>query len=159
MSGGKSQSTASQAAAATGPGARRTRQTLLFGTTGSLLNQFSRYTVVGGLAFVVDIGSLYALTRFAGLYYLVSAAVAFVLGLVANYFLSRVWVFNRRTMGSVAVEMLIFTIIGVVGLGLNEAIIWFVSEKIHLHYLIGKAISTGIVLIWNFGARKFVLFR
>ena len=49
--------------------------------------------------------------------------------------------------------------IGIVGLGLNEVIIWFVREKIHFHYMIAKTISAGIVLIWNFGARKFVLFR
>lgn len=27
------------------------------------------------------------------------------------------------------------------------------------HYMVAKVISAGIVLIWNFGARKFVLFR
>ena len=134
-------------------------RTLLFGATGSLLHQFTRYLVAGGLAFVVDFGSLYLLTEFAGLHYLISAAVAFLFGLVTNYCLSRLWVFDRRTMENVAVEFVIFAVIGIVGLGLNEVIIWFVREKIHFHYMIGKMISAGIVLIWNFGARKFVLFR
>ncbi len=141
------------------PPARRAVQALLFGATGSLLQQFSRYLVVGGLAFVVDFGLLYALTEFAGLHYLISAAIAFLFGLLANYCLSRLWVFNRRTLNSVAMEMVIFTGIGIVGLGLNEVIIWFAREKIHFHYLIAKAISAGIVLIWNFGARKSALFR
>lgn len=138
---------------------KRTLPTLMLGATGSLLNQFARYLVVGGLAFVVDFGSLYLLTEFAGLHYLVSAAVAFLFGLATNYLLSRIWVFDRRTMKNVAMEFAVFTVIGVVGLGFNEIIIWFVREKLHLHYMVAKAISAGIVLIWNFGARKFVLFR
>ncbi len=141
------------------PPVPRTLHALLFGATGSLLQQFSRYLVVGGLAFVVDFGSLYLLTEFAGLHYLISAAIAFLFGLLTNYWLSRLWVFDRRTMENVAMEFVVFTVIGIVGLGLNEAIIWFVREKLHFHYMIAKAISSGIVLIWNFGARKSVLFR
>jgi putative flippase GtrA len=132
---------------------------LLFGATHSVFHQFTRYLVVGGLAFSVDFGSLYLLTEFAGLHYLISAAVAFLFGLVANYRLSRLWVFDRRTIESGTVEFLVFALIGIVGLGLNEVIMWFVGEKIHFHYVVAKVISAGIVLIWNFGARKVVLFR
>jgi len=130
----------------------------LFGSTDSLLYQFARYLVVGGLAFAIDFGSLYLLTEFAGLHYLISAAVAFLLGLLANYCLSRIWVFARRTMDNSAVEFAVFAVIGVVGLGLNEGIIWFGREKIHLHYLVAKIISAMIVLMWNFGARRSLLF-
>ena len=133
--------------------------TRLFESNGILLRQFSRYVVVGGLAFLIDFGSLYLLTEFAGFHYLISAAVAFLLGLLTNYCLCRLWVFDRRTMESASLEFLIFAVIGIVGLGLNEVIMWFVVEVIHLQYLIGKVISAGIVLIWNFGARKFILFR
>jgi putative flippase GtrA len=149
-----------------GAGIRSTRQptpgslrTLLFGATGNVLNQFARYLVVGGVAFVVDFGSLYLLTEFAGLHYLMSAAVAFLFGLVTNYCLSRTWVFDRRTMENSAQEFVVFAVIGIVGLGFNEGIIWFVHEKIHFHYMAAKLVSAGLVLSWNFGARKFLLFR
>ncbi len=125
----------------------------------TIAHQFARYLIVGGVAFLVDFGSLYLLTEWFGLYYLLSAAVAFLLGLTTNYLLSRVWVFDRRTMRNTTLEFLVFAVIGVVGLGLTEAIMWFVREQIHLHYLIAKAISTGVVLVWNFGARKALLFR
>ena len=123
------------------------------------VQQFARYLVVGGLAFLVDLGTLYALTEFAGLHYLVSAAVAFLLGSAVNYALSRMWVFDRRVIQNTSLEILAFTAIGIVGLGLNEAIIWFIHEPMHFHYLAAKIVSGGIVLIWNFGARKFLLFR
>ena len=51
---------------------------LVVSRASSLGVQFFRYLFVGGAAFVVDYGSLFALTEFAGIHYLVSAAVAFL---------------------------------------------------------------------------------
>jgi putative flippase GtrA len=51
-------------------------------------------------------------------------------------------------------ECVIFAAIGVLGLGLNKVIMWFVREKTYLHYMIAKAIIAGIVLSLNFGARR-----
>lgn len=123
-----------------------------------MLHQFLRYVVVGGIAFAVDFGSLYLLTELAGIHYLVSALIAFVLGLIVNYLLSKSWVFDRRSMNDAATEFLVFAAIGVVGLGLNEMILWILSGKMHIHYMAGKAVSAGIVLVWNFGARRRALF-
>ncbi len=131
---------------------------LLFGSTANVTLQFARYVVVGGAAFAVDFGTLYTLTEFAGLHYLISAAAGFLLGLAVNYLLSRTWVFNRRSMDSAAAEFAVFALIGMVGLGMNEGIIWFVRGRVHLHYLIAKLVSTAVVLVWNFGARKVLLF-
>ena len=77
---------------------------------------------------------------------------------MVNYALSRTWVFQRRTLKSMPAEMTIFTLIGVVGLGLNELILWFFQAKLRIYYLFAKGVSGGVVLIWNFGARKLALF-
>jgi len=138
---------------------QRMLRALFFGPTRRLAHQFARYLIVGGLAFVVDFCSLYLLTEFAGIYYLISAGIAFLLGLITNYALSLLWVFDRRAFKNPAIEFVAFAVIGVIGLALNEAIIWFVREKIQFHYMFAKAISGGIVLVWNFGARKALLFR
>ncbi|HEX8986075.1 MAG TPA: GtrA family protein, partial [Bryobacteraceae bacterium] len=89
------------------------------GRLNALRSEFLRYIVVGGLAFLVDAGTLFLLTALAHVPYLVSAAAGFLLGLVANYVLSRRWVFRNRTLSSTAVEFTVFTLIGLVGLGLN----------------------------------------
>jgi len=127
--------------------------------TDSLLIQLFRYTFVGGIAFLVDFGSLFALTEFCGVHYLISAAIAFILGLVTNYLLSIIWVFSRRTLKSRWLELYIFALIGVVGLGFNELFIWFFTERVNLHYLLSKIVSTVFVYLWNFFARKYILFR
>ncbi|MGF7118692.1 GtrA family protein [Methanobacterium oryzae] len=121
--------------------------------------QFFRYIFVGGAAFIVDFMSLFALTDIFGFYYLISAAVAFILGLIANYALSINWVFNKRTLDNMWSEFTVFAIIGIVGLGLNELFIWFFTDFVDVYYLISKIIAAALILSWNFFARKLVLFR
>lgn len=127
--------------------------------TESTTIQFGRYIFVGGLAFVVDIGTLFLLTSKAEVHYLVSAALAFLLGLMANYILSRGWVFPRRALQNATLEFAVFGAIGVVGLGLNELGMWLLSSFLGLYYLYSKLITTAVVFFWNFGARKMSLFR
>jgi putative flippase GtrA len=124
-----------------------------------LFQQLCRYTFVGAIAFIADFGSLFALTRFGGVHYLVSAGIAFVIGLSVNYALSIKWVFNKRSIGDRRIEFLIFAVIGLAGLGLNELFIWLFTEIAHFHYLASKIISTALVYLGNFFARKYSLFR
>lgn len=134
-------------------------QKLLKQQTDRISIQFFRYIFVGGIAFIVDFGSLFIFTDIFGLYYLISAAIAFILGLITNYILSINWVFNRRTLNNRTYEFGLFTIIGIIGLALNEFFIWFLTAEIGFYYLISKIITAIIILFWNFFARKLTLFR
>lgn len=124
-----------------------------------LLNQLMRYAVVGGVAFVVDYGSLWLLTELAGLHHLVSTAIAFVLGLTCNYLISTAWVFGESKVRNRWLEFSAFALIGIVGLGLNELIIYLCTDICGLHYMLSKIISTALVFFWNFFARRFLLFK
>ena len=134
-------------------------QKLLKDQTNKTRIQLLRYLFVGGAAFIVDFISLYILTDFFGIYYLISAAIAFSLGLLVNYFLSVSWVFNQRKLKNRNYEFGVFAIIGIVGLGLNEVIIWFFTQELLIYYLLSKIFAAVIILFWNFFARKYVLFR
>jgi putative flippase GtrA len=121
--------------------------------------QLFRYIFVGGIAFIVDLTSLYLLTNYLGIYYLISAAIAFILGLSVNYLLSVNWVFNRRSFENRSFEFGIFAFIGFVGLGLNEVFMWFFTQDLQIYYLFSKILAAIIILFWNFFARKYTLFK
>ena len=121
--------------------------------------QFIRYTFVGGLAFLVDFGSLWAFTDGLGIHYLTSAALAFLLGLTTNYLISVRWVFSKRAVKSAFLEFMIFTGVGLVGLLWNELFMWLFTGIIGIHYLWSKILSTVFVYMWNFIVRKFALFN
>jgi putative flippase GtrA len=125
----------------------------------ALLKQLCRYSFVGAIAFAFDFGSLFILAHFLGVHYLAAAGIAFLIGLSVNYVLSIKWVFNRRSIGDKRIEFLLFVLIGLAGLGLNELFIWFFTETAHIHYLASKVVSTVFVYLWNFFARKYSLFR
>ena len=121
--------------------------------------QLIRYTFVGGFAFIIDFFSLYVLTEYLKIPYLLSAGFSFILGLISNYLLSIKWVFSNRQMQNRSLEFLLFALIGLVGLGLNELFLWICTELLLIYYLISKIITSLIVYFWNFFARKIILFN
>lgn len=127
--------------------------------TDNTLFQLIRYTFVGGFAFIVDFGTLFLLTEYLNLHYLVSAAIAFILGLVTNYFLSIGWVFTRHSVSDKRIEFIVFTLIGLAGLGLNELFLWLFTDLAGMYYLISKILTAVLVYLWNFFVRKLILFN
>ena len=73
--------------------------------------------------------------------------------------LSVVWVFDTRRVASKAAEYALFVLVGVVGLALNEGLLWVFTETLGLHYLVSKVVAATLIFGWNFGARKLLLFR
>jgi len=100
----------------------------------------------------------FGLLNHLGLYYLVSAVFAFILGLAVNFLLSKLLVFQSGTDVSGAVEFTIYIIIGAIGLAFTELLLFLFTDIIGLHPMISKIIAAAIVLIWNFFARKIILY-
>lgn len=133
---------------------------LLKGRSGDIRIQAFRYLVSGGTAFLVDAGLLALLTELFGREQLLLwTAVAFCAGLLITYLFSILWVFDNRSLKSRTAEVAIFVGIGVVGLGLTELFMWLLADKAGLHYLLSKIITTVLVFVWNFAAKKLILFR
>jgi len=128
-------------------------------TTNNTFLQLFRYVFVGGVAFIVDFGFLYVLTEYAHLHYLLSATLSFILGLVTNYSISKIWVFSENTIKKRWLEFVVFSLIGVVGLGFNNLFLWIFTDYCSIHYMLSKVLATIIVFFWNFLSRKFILFK
>jgi len=126
--------------------------------TNSLPAQFFRYFIVGGVAFVVDFTLLFLLTEFGHLHYLLSASVAFMAGIAVNYALSVSWVFDHRSVDNRMHEFEIFAVIGILGLAFNAALMWLFTERVGFHYLGSKMVAALLIFLFNFSARKVLLF-
>lgn len=124
-----------------------------------LFIQFFRYTLVGGLAFVVDLVLLFVLTEYAHWHYLVSATLSFLAGLLVNYILSTQWIFRSSKIKNKKIEFILFGLIGVIGLGLNNVLLYFFTDLIGLYYMLSKLITAVLVYAWNFLGRRYFLFN
>ena len=123
-----------------------------------VLAQLIKSVLVSLVAFAIDFAILVALTEAAGLHYLISAALSFLVGTTVSWALSVAWVFPVRRFSSRAMEYFLFIVVGVVGLALNEALLWVFTEPLGIHYMASKVIPAALIFFWNFGARKLVLF-
>ncbi len=123
-----------------------------------MLNEFIKYFISSAVALSIDFSLLYLLTEFVKIHYLLSAVISFISGVITIYLLSIMWVFKERKIENRKKEFIIFTIIGVIGLAINSIGMWMFTEKLHFHYLKSKILITAFVFMWNFTARKFILF-
>ncbi len=118
-----------------------------------LIDQILKFGVVGGLAFLIDYGLLYVLTEFVGIHYLISSVISFTVSLIFNYILSIKWVFDVTKKQTVK-EITIFVILSVIGLGINQVVMYVGSDLLHVYYMLTKIVATAIVMVWNFVTRK-----
>ncbi len=103
---------------------------LFSGDTDNTFIQFFRYVFVGGFAFVVDYGIMTALVELCRFDPVIAATISFVAGLLVNYVLSTFWIFKNSKIKNRLAEFAAFAAVGVVGLGINAAIIWFFKDSL-----------------------------
>ena len=95
-----------------------------------------------------------------GAHYQVAAVFGFFAGLAVNYLLSKLLVFQtEKARTRASVEFLGYALIGAVGLAITMGLMHVFTEWVGLHFMLSKIIATLIVLIWNFTARKLILYQ
>ncbi|MGO4961195.1 GtrA family protein [Jeotgalibaca porci] len=120
-----------------------------------LIGQLMKFGVVGIIATVIDFVVLTILTETFGVYYLTSAAIGFIVATLFNYVASMRYVFNSRFgPHEKRKELIIFILLSVVGLGLNQFFMWLFVEFFSIFYIFSKVLATTLVMAWNFVSRK-----
>lgn len=134
--------------------------------------EFLRYAVVGGISAAIDMGVNYAM-----LYYIlkatkddtamvaISVAAGFIVGLVANYILSNIFVFSsaeQKKKGKTVGAFVIYVAVGVIGFGITELLTILGTKLIGdegIWYLLLSCCVKGAVLVWNYLGRKIFVYR
>lgn len=123
-----------------------------------LLKEAVGYGLASALALAADAGLLFVLVHFFRWWYLAAATLSFTVGVGIAYVLSVTLVFERRRVESRRVEFATFAGIGVVGLVINNAVIYVGVGRLGLHYMVAKAIAALFTFAGNFLARRQLLF-
>ena len=122
-----------------------------------LINQLLKFGLVGGIAFLIDYGLLFICTEWFGIYYFISSIISFSVSVIFNYIASVLWVFAVDQEKSKTKNFIIFIALSIVGLGINQIIMYYGVEVLNLYYMLIKLIATFIVMIFNFITRKMFL--
>lgn len=143
---------------------------LFSGKSQKLSVQFIRYIVVGGIATVADIGVVALTANLFGVAEIASNIFGFTVGLLVNYFISILWVFEKSKLTNRFGEFLIYGAIGLVGLLIRAGIIMALQSIMAvpffdtwvfapLNNILRSCTAIVIVLVYNFVARKLLLYR
>lgn len=132
---------------------------LLFSARSSL-RRFAMFCAVGASGTAVNLAVLYALTDLAGVFYLLSAAVAFCAAVTSNFLLNRLWTFREEGRGaSLAGSYAKFVAVSTAGLALNLVLLYFLVDRFHIWYIFSQVISILVVTVWNYMGSRAWAFR
>lgn len=118
-----------------------------------------KYVFSGGMAAVVDLVVLYVLTDILGVWYLISAIVAFVFALATSFFLQKFWTFRDNSLRRIKKQLIIYFFLGLANFILNPVLLYVVVEKFHVWYLAAAVIVMGTLAICNYLINKFITFK
>lgn len=145
----------------------------------NLFAQIMKFGVVGvicfGIDYVIGLSVMKIIVKLGGdpLFKLASmagSALGFTVSVIINYILSFRFVFERKEDLDRKREFAVFIVLSVIGLGLNQLIIWICVGPVYgnvaflqkvlnydLAYTGAKVIATAIVMVYNFITRKVFL--
>ena len=120
--------------------------------------QFFRYALVGASGTFLDLGSLFIFVEYVKLPLLLAATFSFILAVVNNFLLNKLWTFKDPSKNYRKL-FIKFLIVSLVGLGLTLSLMHLLVNVFMIWYMISKAITSLVVLTWNFLGNKLWTFK
>jgi len=121
--------------------------------------RIGRFLVSGGLATLVNLGLLYVLTDWVGVWYLISAIISFAAAFFVSFTLQKFWTFEDRSREGMHFQAGLFFLVATLNLGLNTFFLYLLVEYAALHYLLAQIIVSAFIAVENFFIYRFVIFR
>lgn len=119
-----------------------------------LIGQIIKFGFVGFLCFFIDYEIMVLLVERFGMDYRLSCGISFTVSVIVNYILSITFVFETDKKKKKSGEFIVFVILSLIGLGINELCMWFAVDTLGVDYRISKIGATGVVMVYNFISRK-----
>ncbi|MFH1381937.1 MAG: glycosyltransferase family 2 protein [Chloroflexota bacterium] len=117
------------------------------------LSRFAKFCLVGGSGVLVNMGLLLLLTEFVGFYYLLSSAIGIETSIISNFLLNDFFTFRDRRAQSaqnLVGRLFKFNLVSLAGLGINLALLWFLTSVVGMYYLISNLFGIAAATLWNY---------
>lgn len=118
-----------------------------------------KYLVSGVTAATVTISTLYVLTEYMYIWYLFSAAVGFILGVIVSFILQKFWTFRDRSVLVIKKQFTLFVIVSLTGLCINSTLIYVFVEYGHIWYLLSQILSGLVITCINLFLYQHLVFK
>jgi putative flippase GtrA len=122
-----------------------------------LLLKFFKFCVVGMSGMIIDFGTTWVLKEKVKINKYIANSTGFSLAATSNYLLNRFWTFQSGN-SHIAKEYLSFMVISIIGLGINNLILFLLTEKKKFNFYLSKLFAIGVVTLWNFFMNYLITF-
>lgn len=125
-----------------------------------LIKQFVKFSIVGGVSTVIDVGLYFGLTRGFSWWeehFLVANVISFGLAAINSFVLNKLWTF-RDGDKRVVRQYTIFLVVALIGLGISQTFVWGGATYLDSD-LIGKLVGVGGTVLWNFTMNRLITFK
>ena len=118
-----------------------------------------KFCVVGTLGILLNMGILWILTEYIGIFYTISAILGIEASILFNFGLNNYWTFrtgNQRE-ANIPLRILKYNLICLTGTTLNLGILTLMTEAFGIYYLISNLFGIAAAVLWNYvGSIKWV---
>lgn len=125
---------------------------------GILISKFLKFCIVGSSGMLIDFGTTWLLKERVKINKYIANSTGFILAATSNYFFNRLWTFESRDI-HIAEQYSLFVIIAIIGLGINNFIIYILHGRLKYNFYLSKLFAIVIVTIWNFLLNLLITFR
>lgn len=119
---------------------------------------FLKYCTVGVGGTLIDLASLFIFVEYFLIPVIPATILSFLLAVTNNFIFNKVWTFKNKSKNYRKLYIK-FLIVSAVGLGLTVASMHTMVNVIGIWYMFAKALTSLIVLTWNFLANKLWTFH
>jgi putative flippase GtrA len=123
-----------------------------------LISKFIRYALVGFTGVLVDFSVTYLFKEYIKVSKYVANSLGFCTAVITNYLLNRYWTFGVGQ-EDVFIQFGTFLLVSLIGLVMNNFIIYLLNEKLKVNFYISKIMAIGVVILWNFFVNYYYTFR
>lgn len=125
--------------------------------TKTFILKFFKFGAVGLSGLLVDYAFTYLFKEIFKVQKYVANSIGFTIAATSNYVLNRIWTFESDN-PEIITEYSSFLIISLIGLGLNNLILWMIVSRFKINFYLAKFFAICVVTLWNFFANFFITF-
>lgn len=111
--------------------------------------KFLKFCTVGFSGLAIDFGITYLTKEKLKFNKYLANSLGFIFASISNYFLNKVWTFHDTNPDAIT-QFSKYIFIALIGLLLNNLIIYLLVNKKEVTFYWAKLIAIGIVVLWNF---------
>lgn len=127
--------------------------------TNKIFKQLFKFSIIGVLNTLINLAVLYILTEFFGIYYIISAIIAFLFAVTNSFLLNKTWTFNEKLIYKTKSKYVKFLSVTISALIVNLILLYVLVEYFNIYYMIAQIFGVLSNFIINFLGNKLWTFK